>query len=92
MKLFRQNLDTINRLLKEMAEDPDRAIRAYSLGVISYVAERRNQTAPDSLLEMAAECKTMEELHQFYLEWVEEPFTEAGNPDNAGCCPDKAGL
>jgi hypothetical protein len=66
MKLFRQNFDTINRLLAEMTGDPDRAIKAYSLGVISTVAEGKGVTAPDSVLEAAAACRTWEQLTDLY--------------------------
>jgi hypothetical protein len=67
MKLFRQNLDTINRLLRGiMASDTDRAVGAYGLGLIAATAELNGVTAPDSILEAAAECRTMEQLQDLY--------------------------
>ena len=71
MKLFRQNLDTINRLLVGLANDPDRAVKAYSLGMLSMIAEERGFTAPDALLEAAASCVTLEETRELCGEFAD---------------------
>jgi hypothetical protein len=63
---FRQNLDTVNRLLREMADDPDRGVKAYSLGLVSALAEGDEIAAPDSVLETAASCKTLEAAFDLY--------------------------
>lgn len=71
MKLFHQNLDTINRLLASIAQDPDRAMKAYSLGMISALAESQGVTAPDVLLEAAAQCETLAQAEELFRTCVE---------------------
>jgi hypothetical protein len=59
--VFRQNLDTINRLLK--SADPT---GAYALGLVSALAEQDGVTAPDTLLEAAAKCQTAAAADDLY--------------------------
>jgi hypothetical protein len=60
---FRQNLDTINRLLNH----PDiTGMGGYSLGVISSLAQKDYIIAPDELLEAAAQCQTIAEADRLY--------------------------
>lgn len=65
---FRQNIDTINRLLNAPAIT---GMGGYSLGVISALAEREGVVAPDVLLEAAAECQTIEAAVKLYRSCVE---------------------
>jgi hypothetical protein len=68
---FRQNLDTINRLLNH----PDiTGMGGYSLGVISSLAEQEGVVAPDVLLEVGAQCQTVEAAVALYKAWRRPPY------------------
>lgn len=70
--VFRQNLDLINSLLQKLRDDPNRAIRAYSLGAISMIAQFRGVVAPDSALKAASAICSLADLQQAIAHWEAE--------------------
>jgi hypothetical protein len=46
----------------------------YSLGVISSLAEQEGVVAPDVLLEVGAQCQTVEAAVALYKAWRRPPY------------------
>jgi hypothetical protein len=86
--IFRQNLDTINRLLRETADDPDRGIKSYCVGLVSALAEGDGIIAPDAVLEAAASCKTIAAAVRLYTTCKE--LRVGAEPDTPESAAEKA--